>query len=59
MYSDSSTDPYYQGSFQCGRPRKGHRWSPYDRSSGELERVMADHMARNAPPGENTRQWRY
>jgi hypothetical protein len=58
-FLESTTDPYYQGSFQYGRPRKGHGWSPYDRSSGELERLMAEHITRNAPPGEDTRQWRY
>ncbi|MBS3819436.1 hypothetical protein KGY73_08035 [bacterium] len=58
-FMENTEDPYYDGSFQYGRPRKGHGWSPYGWSSGDLERVMAEHMTQNAPPGENIYQWKY
>ncbi|MFC1728915.1 alpha/beta hydrolase-fold protein [candidate division KSB1 bacterium] len=55
----NTTDPYYAGSFQYGRPRAGHGWSPYGRNSGIRERVLAEHMRNNAPPGEDTSRWNY
>lgn len=58
-FLESTTDPYYAGSFQYGRPRKGHGWSPYGRSSGELEKIMAEHITKNAPAGAETRVWKY
>jgi len=56
---ENTKDPYYDGDFFYGRPRKGHGWSPYGWSSGELEQVMAEHITKNAPPGENTDKWKY
>jgi hypothetical protein len=58
-FLESTKDPYYDGAFGYGRPRKGHGWSPFDRNSGELERVMAEHITKNAPKGENTTLWKY
>lgn len=58
-FLESTTDPYYGGSFQYGRPRKGHGWSPYGRGTGELEKAMAKHITKNAPEGEDTNQWKY
>ncbi|MFH1940980.1 MAG: hypothetical protein ABIL68_02655 [bacterium] len=55
----STKDPYYAGSFQYGRPRKTHGWSPFGRGTGELERAMAAHITKYAPMGENTNQWKY
>jgi S-formylglutathione hydrolase FrmB len=55
----STKNPYYAGSFQYGRPRKTHGWTPFQRSSGELERKMAEHITKNAPPGENSKLWKY
>jgi len=49
-------DPYYEGSFEYGRPMKGH-WLPM--SFGELIRMMAAHITQNAPPGEDTQAWKY
>ena len=43
--------------FQYGRPMKGHGWQPV--STATLVRWMADHVAKNAPAGENTSGWRY
>ncbi|MFQ5721716.1 MAG: alpha/beta hydrolase-fold protein [Candidatus Aminicenantales bacterium] len=58
-FLESTKNPYYAGSFQYGRPRKGHGWTPFKRNRGELERIMADYIAKNAPHGENTSLWRY
>jgi len=43
----NSKNPYYAGSFEYGRPMKGHGWMPM--SFVELVRIMADHIAKNAP----------
>jgi hypothetical protein len=56
-YLEGTTRPYYAGEFRWGRPMKPHGWSPY--TTPELVRVMADHMARNAPLGEPVGRWRY
>jgi len=53
-FLESTTDPYYDGSFTFGA-RGGHGWRPY--SSAELLRIMADHIAANAPPGTDTSGW--
>jgi hypothetical protein len=58
-FLESTKDPYYEGTFGYGRPRKGHGWSPFDRATGELERIMARHITQNAPSGENTSKWKY
>ncbi len=53
----TTKDPYYAGSFEYGRPMKGHGWHPLTQS--ELIRIMADHITKNAPEGENTNMWQY
>jgi hypothetical protein len=58
-FLESTKDPYYAGSFRYGRPRKTHGWSPFGRNTGGLEREMAEHITKNAPPGEDTNQWKY
>jgi len=58
-FLEKTKNPYYAGSFHYGRPRKGHGWTPYGRNTGELEREMAEHITKNAPEGENTKQWKY
>jgi hypothetical protein len=58
-FLESTKDPYYAGSFHYGRPRKGHGWTPYGRGTGELLREMAEHITKNAPAGENPKQWKY
>jgi hypothetical protein len=52
----SSKDPYYGGEFVYGRPMKGHGWQPM--TNAELIRMMADHIAKNAPAGEGTSSWK-
>jgi hypothetical protein len=53
----TTKDPYYAGSFEFGRPLKGHDWMPMNRS--ELVRMMADHVTRNTPNGEDASRWKY
>lgn len=50
QFLESTTNPYYGGSFTYGRPMKGHGWQPA--SNAELVRLMARHVARNAPADE-------
>ncbi len=54
-FLEKTTDPYYGGSFTFG-PRGGHGWRPY--SNVELLRIMAGHIAKNAPSGTATSGWR-
>ena len=49
--------PYYGGEFVYGRPMKGHGWQPM--TNAELIRMMAAHIVKNAPRGENTAAWHY
>jgi len=55
-FLESTKDPYYAGEFKYG-DRGGHGWNPFGR--GELVKVMAQHIIKNAPPGENTAMWQY
>jgi len=55
-FLESTSAPYYDGSFTFGA-RGGHGWRPY--ASDELLRVMADHIAANAPRGTDTSGWRH
>jgi hypothetical protein len=53
----NSKSPFYGGSFQYGRPMKGHGWQPT--TNFELIRMMADEITRNAPAGDETSLWHY
>lgn len=53
----NTTDPYYGGSVEYGRPMKGHGWLPV--GLPQLVRTMADQVSKDAPAGENTGQWKY
>ena len=53
----AETNPPCDCDFQYGRPMKGHGWQPT--SSANLIRWMAEHIAKNAPSGENTGDWHY
>ncbi len=50
------TNPAYGGSFEYGRPMKGHGWSPLNQA--ELLRVMADYISKHAPAGADG-SWKY
>ena len=49
-------NPPYGGSFEYGRPMKGHGWTPLNQA--ELVRAMADAIRRNAPAGADN-SWKY
>jgi hypothetical protein len=51
-----TTNPAYGGSFEYGRPMKGHGWSPLNQA--ELVRTMADYISRHAPAGADG-SWKY
>jgi len=53
----STKDPYYAGSFDYGRPLKGHGKRPT--GAGEMIRQMATEITKNAPAGESTSLWKY
>lgn len=48
-FLEQTTNPAYGGSFDYGRPLKGHGWQPM--SDAELVRIMAAHIAQHAPGG--------
>jgi hypothetical protein len=50
-------DPHYEGSFEFGRPEKGHGWQSMTQE--DLIRTMANHITKNAPAGEDTSAWKY
>ncbi|MGA9058729.1 MAG: alpha/beta hydrolase-fold protein [Terriglobia bacterium] len=50
-------DPHYEGSFEFGRPEKGHGWQSMTQE--KLIRTMASHITKNAPAGEDTSAWKY
>jgi hypothetical protein len=53
----NTKEPYYAGSFEYGRPMKGHGWHPM--TGAEMCRMMAAEIAGNAPAGEDRSLWRY
>lgn len=53
----NTKNPYYAGSFQYGRPLKGHGWQPT--TNAELVKEIAVHITKGAPKTENTGVWKY
>ena len=51
-----TSNPAYGGSFEYGRPMKGHGWSPLNQA--ELVTTMADYITKHAPAGADN-SWRY
>ena len=49
-------NPRYAGSFEYGRPMKGHGWTPLNQA--QLLTVMANHITLNAPAGAD-KSWKY
>jgi hypothetical protein len=49
-------NPAYGGSFEYGRPMKGHGWTPLNQA--QLITVMANHITLNAPAGADA-SWKY
>jgi putative esterase len=56
-FLSGTTNPAYGGSFQYGRPLKGHGWQPM--SNADLVREMAATVARHAPADAGVAGWRY
>jgi len=56
-FLENTKDPYYAGTFQYGRPMKGHGWQPT--TNAELVKTMAQHIADHAPAAERPVAWRY
>ena len=50
-------DPHYEGTFEYGRPEKGHGWQSMTQEN--LIRTMAIHVTKNAPAGADTAAWKY
>lgn len=50
-------NPHYQGTFEYGRPMKGHGWQPMPTS--KMLEMMARHITEHAPKGSDTKQWNY
>jgi S-formylglutathione hydrolase FrmB len=46
-FLEGTKGPYYAGSFEYGRPMKGHGWQPT--TNAELVRAMAKYIAAHAP----------
>jgi len=53
----TTKDPYYGGTFEYGRPMKGHGWHPM--TWADLLRDMAAQVKKDAPAGSNSAQWNY
>ena len=53
----NTKDPFYGGSFEYGRPMKGHGWQSMTQEN--LIRTMADAISKNGPAGEDTSAWKY
>lgn len=51
----STQNPHYPGSFEYGRPMKGHGWQPM--SNADLVRMMANYIARRSCG--DTAAWQY
>lgn len=47
----STSNPYFGGSFEYGRPMKGHEWRPT--TTAVLVKMMADQIKKNAPAGSS------
>ncbi len=60
-FLESTNNPYYGGTFRWGRPRVGHTvvGLGVDPWPFKLLQEMAAHITKNAPPGEDTKQWKY
>ncbi|HEV2990056.1 MAG TPA: hypothetical protein VG759_16555, partial [Candidatus Angelobacter sp.] len=51
-----TSNPPYEGSFEYGRPLKGHGWNPMQ--PAEMVRAMAEHITKNIPAGGDS-SWKY
>ena len=56
-FLENTTTPYYAGSFEFGRPLKGHGWQPT--TAAELVKTMAGAVSQNSPKDQRPDRWRY
>jgi Putative esterase len=56
-FLEGTKQPNYNGSFQYGRPLKGHGWQPT--TNAELVRTMATYIISRAPAPEKPDVWQY
>ena len=56
-FLEGTKDPYYAGSFQYGRPLKGHGWQPT--TNAELVKTMAWCVQEHASMSEEPIAWQY
>lgn len=54
-FLQKTTNPYYDGVIEYG-DRKPHCWGPW---GVDIIKLMAEHITKNAPEGENPALWRY
>jgi hypothetical protein len=56
-FLEGTKNPYYAGSFQYGRPLKGHGWQPT--TNAELVKTMSTFIGSRAPASEQPDVWQY
>jgi hypothetical protein len=56
-FLESTKQPQYQGSFEFGRPMKGHGIRPT--STDDMLRAMARDIEKNAPADASAQAWHY
>jgi Putative esterase len=56
-FLDSATSPRALAVFRYGRPEKGHGWQ--HATSANIVREMGEFITAHAPPGEDSKVWRY
>jgi hypothetical protein len=53
----NAENPHYGGTFQFGRPLKGHGWQPT--TNFDLIKTIAEQISKNTPRREEAAAWRY
>jgi hypothetical protein len=56
-FLSKTTDPYYDGSFEYGRPLKGHGWRPVN--NAELLKMICEKVLKNTPKESLPVKWMY
>jgi len=56
-FLSNTKDPYYEGSFEYGRPLKGHGWRPVN--NAELVKMIGEKVLKNTPEGNLPAKWIY
>ena len=56
-FLEGTQNPYYSGSFEYGRPMKGHGWQPT--TNAELVQEMAAYILEHSPRQKKQNNWHY